>query len=312
MTSIPVIEFKQVSKIYNRGFFRSQAALNSVSLAVNQGETVALLGANGAGKTSLIRLALGLAKPSKGLVKYCGRSITTNDFKKIGYMPEVNKIAGDLTVVEVIKDQCLLCGIDMSDVSDRTLSKLEEVGLKGHTKKKVRDLSKGMARRLAWVLATIHRPTLLFLDEPASGLDPLARHEMLAWIRAEKHRGTTIVISTHELLQVNDLCDRYLLVQQGQIVKDYRKPDSMVSGHYGLHLSGVGEGDVTRLVAQGGLPAFERAEYSGYLAKLEFKDYQAAIQWFSLALRQGYVVTWFGTMSTWVREDILPLYREEH
>jgi ABC-2 type transport system ATP-binding protein len=310
VTESPVVQFQNVSKIYHRSLWTKHRALDSVSLSIHPGETVAFLGANGAGKTSMIRLALGLASASHGQVHYRGRLVTSRDMMHIGYMPEVNKIAGDLLVSEVVEDQCLLAGLKRQDAHERTEKALANVGLSGHERRHVRDLSKGMARRLAWVLATIHQPTLLFLDEPASGLDPLARHEMLGWIRDEKKRGTTIVISTHELTQVNDLCDRIIVMKKGRVVKDERRPSSLLQGHYLLHLSGVGEGDVTRLIAQGTLPVVERTEYSGYLAKLEFKDYQAAIQWFLLALKQGYVVTQFGPQTTWVRDDILPLYRE--
>ncbi len=307
MNTNSMIEFQSVSKIYTRGMFSRRAAVNNISLKIHPGETIALLGANGAGKTTLIRLALGLACPSKGSVHYLGRTLKSKDLTKIGYMPEVNKIALDLSVKEAISDQCLLAGISNAHVA--TSDAIEVVGLKGQEHKRVRALSKGMGRRLAWALATVHNPHLLFLDEPASGLDPLARRELLGWIREQKKRGTTIILSTHELLQVNDLCDRYIVLQNGKLAQDRTRPVTG-PGKYGLHLSGVGEGDIKRLIEQGGLPQAESASFSGYLAKLVFNDYQRAMQWMHLAVKQGYLVTWFGSEDGWVGEEVLPLYQE--
>jgi ABC-2 type transport system ATP-binding protein len=170
-------------------------------------------------------------------------------------------------------------------------------------------MSKGMARRLAWAQATIHSPRLLILDEPSSGLDPLGRREMLGWIEQEKRRGTTILLCTHELAQVQSLCDQIYVLNRGKLVFASATVPSgdQQAQRLVVRVSGVDAAALERLAAR--LPPWTAMHEEGFVRALTFSDYAAASAWLAALLAQGHVVTRFGDEASLGEEELLPFYK---
>ena len=296
-----ILELREVSKTYRQDLLqRPQRALVGFSCAFAAGQCTALLGHNGAGKTTAIRLILGLVRPDSGQILFEGGPLTTAARAAIGYMPEVNKLAHGLTPREILNHTLLLYGTRGGRGERRLLidHKLADVGLGDHAHKLVGQLSKGMARRLAWAQATIHRPRLLILDEPASGLDPVARRRMVSWIAAEKARGAAILLCTHEMSQVATLGDACNVLQRGRLVfSSVRRSHGHDGPTHVLHVSGLGGTNlVAKVAAFAGanqLPPPSSTQAAGELAILGFGDYGAAASWLGACLRQGLIVTRF-------------------
>ena len=220
-------------------------------------------------------------------------------------MPEVNKLPLNLTVEEVLQQAIRLYGCDPSLTRarrrDLIQSKLQSVGLETHKRKKVRQLSKGMARRLAFAQATIHGPRLLVLDEPSTGLDPNAAETLIEQIEMEKTRGTTILLCTHDLMHINALCDAFYVMRKGHLVGQSKgmteNPlvESIDWGSaYGIQVSGVSEDVLTKLKTHGQLPPWTSLRLEGQMASLGFDDYGSASQWLSTFLAKSYLVLRFG------------------
>jgi ABC-2 type transport system ATP-binding protein len=305
---------------------KDQIVLNSLNCSFAKGECTGLLGHNGAGKTTTIKMILGLLKPDNGTIRINGKSLTTESKRNIGYMAEVNKLPATLTPIEILNNQLRIFNpkkySDRSTRKKRILEKLEEVGLGNHSSKLVRNMSKGMGRRLAWAVATIHEPEFLILDEPSSGLDPLGRHKMLEWIKNEKKRGTTIMLCTHELAQINILCDNFHILNNGRLVLTTTKDDtvkSLASGNlnndwrhnYNLHLSGADEKSLKQLGDQQNLLPWQGFKQEGYLTVLGFAEYTDACAWMGAALQAGLIIVRFGDQLFMGEEELLPYFEAE-
>jgi ABC-2 type transport system ATP-binding protein len=179
MNTVPILEFQNVSKTFSQDLFsKPKKALINASFSFENSTGTALLGHNGAGKTTCIRIMLGLLNKDEGKVLFKNKTIAREDRGFIGYMPETNKLPNELRVHELLDSSLTIYRPDLKNHEKRilVLQKLEQVGLaKKFYNTKIKHLSKGLGRRLAWALATIHSPQLLILDEPFSGMDPLAQ-----------------------------------------------------------------------------------------------------------------------------------------
>lgn len=290
-----IISLKGLQKTFTTGFLKRQreVALKEVSCEFESSRCTGLLGHNGAGKTTAIRIMLGLSRPEKGCVHFKGRPINRSDRFLIGYMPEVNRLPPALTVEEALHYQLKF----MKQKTDKKtiLDKLELVGLLDQRKKRVGALSKGMARRLAWAQSVIHRPELLILDEPFSGLDPLGRVDMNGWISDLKKEKTSIIFCTHELKTVEDLCDQVNILNNGQLVYS-SAADAQIrpSPSHTLSLSGVDQTALKRIGEEERLPAWQESDQEGYVSTIYFDDYMVASSWLNACLRRGVIVVHFG------------------
>lgn len=306
-----------LTKVFKTDVFKKkQVALDQVTMRFPPGLCTGLLGHNGAGKTTAIRLILGLIRPDAGKVEINGQPMTMTARRRLGYMPEVNKLPGALTPREILDNHLRLFGT----TSDRALAvaaALAEVGLEGHAKKRIAHLSKGMARRVAWAQAVIHRPSLLILDEPSSGLDPLGRRDMLAWIEAEKRRGTTILLCTHEMSQVKLLCDELHILNKGRLVLttlpvDGTSPHPPTVLSKGLrHVITVSGGDEARLRRLGEaeqLPPWGGLTRDGFLNVLSFAKSADAMRWLAALAAGGFVVMRFTDEAFAPEEELLPYF----
>lgn len=215
-----VIEVDRLSKTYRVGFFRKAVeAVRGVSFSVREGEIVGLVGPNGSGKTTTMKVMLGLCAPTSGAVRV--RGIDARDPKSredLGFMPENPYVYSYLTPREFVDLCARLSGGEAARRSARVTKVLERTGIAFAADRPVRRLSKGMLQRTALAAALVAEPSLLVLDEPMSGLDPLGRREVRDLVFEERRSGRTVLFSSHVLSDVEALCDRVVILRKGEVV----------------------------------------------------------------------------------------------
>lgn len=210
---MPAVEISHICKT-----FGSVQAVDDVSLSVDRGEFFGLLGPNGAGKTTTIRILLDIFKPDSGSVAILGGPMTEAKKDRIGYMPEERGLYQDQPLEQVLLYLASLKGLSTSETRLRLDDYLERFDLAQHRKKKVKELSKGMQQKAQIISTIIHRPELLIIDEPFSGLDPVNTQMVKDLLSDLHHQGTSIIMSTHQMHQVEELCERILLINLGRVM----------------------------------------------------------------------------------------------
>ncbi len=218
-----IVSFSDVTKAYRRpGLFRhvSVPALGGLSLELKRGEIAGLLGLNGAGKTTIMKLMTGLLFPDAGEVSVFG--LPPSDVaskKRIGFLPELPYFYPYSTAAEALIYYAGLSGLKGPAARARVDAVIEKVGLKPHASKKAAEFSKGMMQRLGVAQAIVHDPELLILDEPVSGLDPLAIHEIRELISQFNGEGKTVFLSSHSISELEKITDRVFILVQGRLAK---------------------------------------------------------------------------------------------
>jgi len=214
------IIFKQINKSYQIGFKKRKKVLYNLTLEIKKGEVFGFLGPNGAGKSTAIKILLNFIYPDSGEVRINGQTVNNPNVRRyIGYLPENPYFYDYLTAEEL-----LLFGIKTSNlsknenISARIDKLLLKVGLAEVKKRPLRTYSKGMLQRVGLALAIIHEPEILILDEPLSGLDPIGRYEVIELILEFKKQGKTIFFSSHILTDIERVCDRIGILNQGKLV----------------------------------------------------------------------------------------------
>ncbi len=194
-------------------------ALDDLSLTINRGEVFGLLGPNGSGKSTTIKLLLGLIFPSRGTATVLGRPTgDTGVNEKIGFLPEESYLYRFLNGEEILRFYGKLFKIDRRTLKKRVPELLDTVGLDAKSRKrKLREYSKGMARRIGLAQALINNPDLILLDEPTTGLDPIGTREMKDLIVSLKNQGKTVLLCSHLLADVQDVCDRITILFRGKM-----------------------------------------------------------------------------------------------
>jgi ABC-2 type transport system ATP-binding protein len=314
-----VLQLKNVSKTFKNDVFKkNRSALDGLSVSFEKGKCTGFLGHNGAGKTTAIRIILGILFPDRGDILFDNKPLTSTAKLRIGYMPEINKLPSTMTPKEILESHMRLYCHDKSRKERAHLiaEKLKQVKLSEHQFKKISQLSKGMSRRVAWAQASIHSPSLLILDEPFSGLDPLGRLEMQSWIEAEKSRGASIVLCTHELWTVNALCDSIYILRSGQLAYSSNDPKTFADTkdtiqQYLLHISGTTEDVLLDLKHQHKLPSWLGLEQEGWSSKLTFREYTDAANWLSACIKQGYLVISFTSDASRSEAYLLQYFAEK-
>ena len=198
--------------------FDGLVAVDHLNMEVERGEIFGLLGPNGAGKTTTIRMLLDIIKPDEGTIRLLGHPPGREAQERIGYLPEERGLYRDLKLLECLTYLAVLKGMDRKLVRKRAETLLEQVGLGGEGGSKVKALSKGMQQKAQLVATLVHDPELVILDEPFLGLDPISTEQVKELIWDLRERGKTVVLSTHMMNQVERMCDRILLINEGRRV----------------------------------------------------------------------------------------------
>jgi ABC-2 type transport system ATP-binding protein len=224
-----------------RKHFESQKAVDDISLEIERGQIFGLLGPNGAGKTTLIRMITGIFYPDQGEIFFDGKKFDPQlDVAKIGYMPEERGLYKKMKVGEQALYLAQLKGLDKQAAKQKIENWFGRFGMESWWDKKVEDLSKGMGQKLQFVTTVLHDPSLIILDEPFSGLDPVNSNLIKDEIFRLAQQGSTIIFSTHRMEQVEEICNHIALVNRGKKILDgtvqeikqhYKQHQYSVSGH---------------------------------------------------------------------------------
>ena len=207
------VEVSHISKS-----FGPVKAVDDVSFTVEKGEIFGLLGPNGAGKTTIIRLMLEIFKPESGQVSILGGPMDEAKKDRIGYMPEERGLYQDIALERVLVYLATLKDVPSDEARQRANQYLDQFDLTAYKNKKVKDLSKGMQQKAQIIATLLHQPELVIIDEPFSGLDPVNTQMVKNVLMDLRRQGATIIMSTHQMHQVEEMCDRILLINQGRVV----------------------------------------------------------------------------------------------
>ncbi len=208
-----IIEIKNVSKT-----FGPKVALDDVSLDIPEGKIFGLLGPNGAGKSTLIRIINRITIASAGTVYFQGHPITDEDVSKIGYLPEERGLYRKMKVGDQAMYLAQLKGMTARDAASELKKWFYKFEIQDWWNKKVEELSKGMAQKLQFITTVVHKPSLMILDEPFSGFDPVNAELIRGEILRLKEEGATVILSTHNMESVEALCDNIALINKAKLV----------------------------------------------------------------------------------------------
>ena len=230
MSSDVVIETRNLSKVYRDFWGRQKVrALKALDLEIRRGEIFGLLGPNGSGKTTTIKLLLGLLFPTSGQALVFGREATeVSKNERLGYLPEESYLYRFLNAEETLDFYGRLFNMPAAVRRQRTAELIDLVKLNAAKKRQLREYSKGMTRRIGLAQALINDPELILLDEPTSGLDPIGTRKMKDLILKLKSQGKTVVMSSHLLADVQDVCDRIAILHQGEL-KELGRVDTLLT-----------------------------------------------------------------------------------
>lgn len=292
------VEISNISKS-----FGTLKAVDDVTFNVERGELFGLLGPNGAGKTTIIRVMLDIFKPDTGTVRVLGGPMDEAKKNRIGYMPEERGLYQDIPL-----DRCLLYLASLKDL-DKAVAKerledyLERFDLSEHRKKKVKELSKGMQQKAQIISTLIHHPELIIIDEPFSGLDPINTQLVKDTLLQIHQQGTTIIMSTHQMHQVEELCDRILLIDHGSLLLygDLREIRRSFSGHQVL---------VRTLEGLPALPGVAAVEKHNSSQKLTLDDHIQPQDLLKTLLQQNLTVEQFEIAMPTLDEIFIRVVRE--
>lgn len=229
MASETIIETRALTKVYRDFWGRQKVrALKGLDLEIKQGEVFGLLGPNGSGKTTTIKLLLGLLFPTSGQALVFGRDATdVGKNQRLGYLPEESYLYKFLDAEETLNFYARLFDMPASVRRERVAQLIDQVGLSWAKRRRLKEYSKGMTRRIGLAQALINDPDLILLDEPTTGLDPIGTREMKDMILRLKQQGKTVLMCSHLLADVQDVCDRIAILHQGEL-KELGRVDSLL------------------------------------------------------------------------------------
>jgi ABC-2 type transport system ATP-binding protein len=229
MGSETIIETRALTKVYRDFWGRQKVrALKGLDLEVKQGEVLGLLGPNGSGKTTTIKLLLGLLFPTSGQALIFGRDATdVGKNQRLGYLPEESYLYKFLDAEETLNFYARLFDMPADVRRERVARLIDQVGLSWAKRRRLKEYSKGMTRRIGLAQALINDPDLILLDEPTTGLDPIGTREMKDMILRLKEQGKTVLMCSHLLADVQDVCDRIAILHQGEL-KELGRVDDLL------------------------------------------------------------------------------------
>jgi ABC-2 type transport system ATP-binding protein len=207
------VEVSNIAKSY-----ADKVAVDDISFTVAPGEIFGLIGPNGAGKTTTIRMMMDIIKPDSGQISILGEKLSEATKNKIGYMPEERGLYKKLRIFETIIYLASLKDMNRYAAGGKANELLERTGMIEHKRKKIEELSKGMGQIIQFIITITHDPQLVILDEPFAGLDPVNTELLRDMFFDLKNQGKTVILSAHQMNQVEELCDRILMINKGQAV----------------------------------------------------------------------------------------------
>ena len=293
-----IIELRSVGKIYNPGLFKKKVrAVAGLSLSIQQGEVFGLIGPNGAGKSTTIRMLLGLIRPNSGSIFFREKPLKDAIIQReVGYLPENPYLYDHLTLLELLQFCGKTSGLESGQIKRRSQELMDKLNLSEAQKRPLRTFSKGMLQRAGICFALLHDPSIIILDEPMSGLDPIGRKMVFDLIVELKEQGKTIFFCSHILNDVERLCDRIGLMNKGQLIKQFKREDFLqdIGKTVFLHTSVLAEsqqqsiqslGGSVRHEGEGHLLAISDDNYhpvNSYLEKANIKILGCRSEWMSL------------------------------
>lgn len=216
-----MIQFHEISKSFKYNFWDKKfKALDNVTFSIKEGELVGFLGANGAGKTTLIKILMDFSRPDLGEVRFSEMmgDNPTQVRSAIGYLPEKAYLYQHLTGREFLEYTGSLCGIEKKELAGLILSWSERMGIVHAIDRRIHGYSKGMQQRLGFISSLIHKPKVLILDEPLSGLDPMGRKDFKNILKELNIQGTTIFFSSHIVSDVEEICKKVVFIEKGKLI----------------------------------------------------------------------------------------------
>jgi len=210
---MPTVAVHHLHKSYN-----GKAAVRDLSFSVSPGEMLGLIGPNGAGKSSTIKMILDFMRPDSGQIEIFGQPMTEATKNRIGYLPEEKGLYKKLRALDQIIYLASLKGMDKATASERADELLHRTGMYDSRNKRIKEMSKGMGQMIQLIVTIVHDPELVILDEPFSGLDPVNAELLKNVVSDLRDEGKTVILSTHQMNQVEELCDRVLMIDHGSAV----------------------------------------------------------------------------------------------
>jgi len=217
---MPAVEVNHIVKSY-----ADKAVVNDLSFSVAQGEIFGLIGPNGAGKTTTIRMMMDIIKPDSGEVTILGEKLSEASKNKLGYLPEERGLYRKLTTIDSIIYLASLKGMDRHSAEGKADELLNQTGMLPHKGKKIEELSRGMGQIIQFIVTIIHNPELVILDEPFAGLDPVNTELLKRMVADLRNQGKAMILSTHQMNEVEELCDRILMIDHGRSVLYGKLPE---------------------------------------------------------------------------------------
>ncbi|MBW7867680.1 MAG: ABC transporter ATP-binding protein [Brumimicrobium sp.] len=244
-----MIRIENITKYYNQ-----QLILNDISFTLEKGKIVGLLGPNGAGKTTLMRIINRIIQHDKGHISFDEQLFKEKHLAEIGYLPEERGLYPSMTVEKQILFIGQLRGLTKNEARTQMETWLNKFEIASWKKKRIEELSKGMAQKIQFICTVLHEPSILILDEPFSGFDPLNIELIRKELLSMKEKGKTIIISTHNMNNVEELCDEVILINKGEIVLQGRVHELRKQYKDGMY----------KITFQGNMIAFANALWVGY------------------------------------------------
>jgi ABC-2 type transport system ATP-binding protein len=254
--------------------FQRKIALDDISLSVGKGEIYGLLGPNGAGKTTLIRIINQIIEADSGTIRFNGQLMTQTQLAQIGYLPEERGLYKNMQVEEQLIFLAQLRGLTKNEAQRNVTHWLTKFGIQDWRSKRVESLSKGMAQKVQFIAALVHDPQLLVLDEPLSGFDPVNVELILTEMKELKASGKTIILSTHNMQSVDEICDRASLIHEAKKLAEdtvWNLREQHNQGEYSVRFKGNMIGFVNALWTDFELLGHEEIGDNRFMAKLKMR-----------------------------------------
>ncbi|HXY74469.1 MAG TPA: ATP-binding cassette domain-containing protein [Dehalococcoidales bacterium] len=207
------VEVSNITKTYG-----NRTVVDNVSFSVGTGEIFGLIGPNGAGKTTTIRMMMDIIKPDSGNIKILGEKLSDDIKNKVGYLPEERGMYKKLSVIDSIVYFGQLKGLSKQVALEKADVLLKQVDMLPHKNKKIEELSRGMGQIIQVIITILHDPALIILDEPTASLDPVNAQLLKDMIMDLRNKGKTVIMSTHRMNEIEEMCDRILMINKGQVV----------------------------------------------------------------------------------------------